>query len=299
MILSFLVVIFSSTSLYYLIQIKFSEHEITCLNKTNQNSEINSELIRLLRSEAYIDRVIKINSLNGAVIVTLSSFAYRNLTLNWIASLKRLGHIRCVVFCIDDDLALFLSERGLTNQIAILPKQWRNGIVGFNHVHILSTTQIRFIFWHQLSVKAIKFLYSDVDLVFMTNNVIGHFQYVDDTTLAEIIFTRNEFGHERGFLTSGVFYASPTEFTKHLFWNLIHSPGISDIQGSDIRLGSINNLFDTDGFVYVKEAIDEASDDSTLEMLMFQTCHSLSIDEKSSQLKKLNYWFIENENRNV
>jgi hypothetical protein len=85
-----------------------------------------------IADEAFIfNSIIPGNKINGTVIVANSNYAFRTLTLNWIASLRRNNYDKFVVFSFDSQLAEFLAERGFQDNVAVVPAHWLDQPVPF------------------------------------------------------------------------------------------------------------------------------------------------------------------------
>ncbi len=63
-------------------------------------------------NEPYFRELLRTNAIGDVVIVSATNFAYRYLTLNLIASLKRNEIDKFLIFCFDSQVYSFLSLKG-------------------------------------------------------------------------------------------------------------------------------------------------------------------------------------------
>ena len=101
----------------------------------------NSELAMRIKSkesyseadwEAEVERVLRDNVEHGVVIVALSNYGMREMTMNWLASLRRNKYEKFVILCFDFIMYRFLCEYGFERNAALIPKGWPKADVGSN-----------------------------------------------------------------------------------------------------------------------------------------------------------------------
>jgi hypothetical protein len=189
-------------------------------------SKEKADFIKQARDDDYIwDVVMTENQINGATIITTANYAYRNMTLNFIVSLLRTNHTKFVIFCLDEDFLIFLAERGYRDHVVLMPRRWvgveidkdlfsENRKGQFDKI-----MQSRAMLWYQVALRNFRFLFCDLDIVFLSTHVMENVQFNKQYSYAEIFISvgkpkRNTI-HNTGFL-----YAVPTDFTKEFFKNV-------------------------------------------------------------------------------
>jgi hypothetical protein len=189
-------------------------------------SKEKADFIKLARNDDYIwETAMTNNQINGATIITTANYAYRNMTLNFIVSLLRTNHTKFLIFCLDEDFLIFLAERGYKDHVVLMPKRWvgveidkdlfsENRQGQFDKI-----MQSRAMLWYQVALRNHRFLFCDLDIVFLSPHVMENVQFNKQFSYAELFISvgkpkRNTI-HNTGFL-----YAVPTDFTKEFFKNV-------------------------------------------------------------------------------
>jgi hypothetical protein len=94
------------------------------INKRDKRLEV-AELVRQASNETHIFEVIfRANRVSGTHFVATSNYAYRHVTVNWIASLARHNLTKFVVLCLDEETLLFLASGGYLDHVALVPRDW-------------------------------------------------------------------------------------------------------------------------------------------------------------------------------
>ena len=131
-------------------------------------------------------RTIKQNVENGVVIVALSNLAMKEMTMNWIASLQRNNFKRFVVLCFDFAMYRFLSEYGYENNAAMIPQDWTQADIPDQACNDMQQDKVRICL--QLFQRGFTVLYNDVNLVFLSPDVVKHLLAEDEGVNADFIY---------------------------------------------------------------------------------------------------------------
>jgi hypothetical protein len=316
--LTTLTAILSISSIVLLKLIFLSQREIRleCFNGQIAKQNVTEKFLKEIRSEEYIfETALKLNKIGGVNIVALSNYAYREITLNWIASLIKNDYYRFVIFSFDAELAVFLAERGFKRNAVILPKKWLGEYdVNFlqkisdwktNTADLVNMVKARAKFWSQLLQHDITFLFCDLDLVFLSSHLLEHIQFMHANSQTEILLTQDQFGRKHIAYNTGFFYATPTPFVKKLFVELtdyIVKTGDTDQIGlqkliaksykHDKRIDVLDHFLYPTGYVFSMNRLNEKLN---VKPLMYHTNYYLTIGEKLDSLKKEGFWYVDEE----
>ncbi len=285
---------------------------LKCFTDGQPLLNVSSEFIDKLDDERFIFRVItKRNRINGAVIVALSNYAFRETTMNWIASLVIQGYSKFVVFCYDRDLAVYLSQRGFANNVAIVPKKWLGEYtVDFTEVadwwhksyNLDKIVKSRVYFWCELLKGGVTFLFNDLDLVYLSRHVLEHVQLVHENSRADILFQQDQNGRMAAYNT-GFFYATPTKFVRKLFDELRNEIGqYTDQTGlqklierkdeyrESSRIQLLDHLLFSNGNMYYIKRMNEKLDTKAL---IYHINYLATIDQKKRALEEMDCWYMD------
>jgi hypothetical protein len=264
--------------------------------------------------------LIKRNEINGSVIVALSNFAYTNITLNWMASLIRNNYTRFVVFSFDEQLAIFLAERGFENHVAIVPAGWLGAYsVEFlgeiadwkrNAAHLLNMVKARAPFWKNIIDHDVTFLFCDLDLVFLSAHLLDYIHFTFNNTIGEILFAQDQFNvRTRHFYNTGFFYASPTPFVKKLFAELIAYIVVTNATDQiglqqlvdvsyrhDKRIGVLDHFLFPTGYVYFMRRLNEQW---RIRPLMYHANYFLTVEAKLDSFRSEGFWYIDDASNQI
>lgn len=144
---------------------------------------------------------------NTPIIVTISNWDYIEITLNWIAALKRLNIDSYLIVSLDRKLHEYLNENGLRNVLIETDN---------NHSDIW---KIKLEISSQLANNNIDFIYSDVDAVWLKNPL---YKYFHENCGYNIIFTMGTIHPSNiykkwGFvLCAGMYYVKSCNATREL-----------------------------------------------------------------------------------
>jgi hypothetical protein len=182
-----------------------------------------SSLIQLSTNKsAELDQLWKMNQMDdGGCIMTIASYGNRNMTLNWIASLKRINFRKFIVFCFDQKLADFLSARGYGNNSILVPYEWVEVKISpdpqdFRKGQFDIMVQLRVIIWYQLLLRNRHFLSTDTDVIFLSRHIYEHIKYTHRHSVSEVIFSQ-DVPDRIVHLNTGFFYVTPTSLVKTIF----------------------------------------------------------------------------------
>ena len=137
--------------------------------------------------------IMKNNTEDGVVIVALSNFGMKEMTMNWIASLKLNKYSKFVVLCFDFAMYRFLSEYGLESNAALIPTSWYNMNLGSEFVqwgddryHAMLHGKILVLL--EIFKRGFTILHSDVDLVFLNPFIVKHILAEDKDINADFTY---------------------------------------------------------------------------------------------------------------
>jgi hypothetical protein len=195
--------------------------EIKRIQMTRQEKQ--AFVIEAKTDEYIFNKAIPNNLMSGALIMTVANNGYRNMTLNWMVSLIRTNHTKFLVFCFDEELLLFLAERGYKENVVLTPPDWLEfeidkqfGKGKFNRFQFIQLMYSRVSIWQKLAASSVTFLFSDPDVVFVNNYVLENVQFYYNNSYADILFMS---GRAYRFVryNTGFLYATPTKFVVDLF----------------------------------------------------------------------------------
>jgi hypothetical protein len=173
-----------------------------------------------------LDRILNKNKINDSFnIISISNYGYRDFTLNWIFSLKRINLTKFVVFCFDNQLFDYLIKNGYKENVLMVPTDWIDykltlkaanwSSKDYNHI-----VQSKVNVWYYLLKNDRNIIFSDPDVVFINENILTYSQFLFNYSRAHILISQDQ---EPGypFYNTGFFFAKSTKFSKNLFLNLI------------------------------------------------------------------------------
>lgn len=178
-------------------------------NQSVKNEEILGELASKLNDNVEKD----------TLIITISNYGFRYMTLNWIQSLNRNNYTRLVVFCFDQQLVDFLDQRGYTANTVLIPRDWLDYDISANFTNFKERNYVRLVqsktnIWLRLVKNGYRILFSDSDTVWLSPHVIDHVKFCMNKLKSHMAFMVDQEGkmHNTGF-----FYAAPTTFVIRTF----------------------------------------------------------------------------------
>ncbi len=259
-----------------------------------------------------MNNVWKANQMpDGSCIIAISNYGNRNLTLNWIASLRRNNYTRFVIFCLDRALFEFLTTRGLDKHAVIVPSEWITFNVSLEPQAFLQgqfrqMMQSRVLIWYQLLSRSKKFLACDTDVVFTSPHVYTHVMFAYERSLKEIIFQVDSLKRELAYNT-GFFFASATDFVKNLMRETLNElredPSgenatdqrmvnkiLAEKYPGDERVGSFDHFLYATGSTHF---FDKLNNKTEIRALVVHANCLLNIQDKISSLKKAGLWFLD------
>ncbi len=297
-----------------------SSTKTKCFDSNSTIQNVSAGFLEKIRNESYILRVaLKRNQINGINIVALSNYAYRNMTLNWIASLIRNKYLKFLIFSYDQELAVYLAARGFQDRVVILPNEW-NGNFSVkssdtiadwltNTNDLRSMVKARLYFWLKLLDQNVTFLFSDIDLVFLSGHVLEHLVYTHQNSLADVLFTQDQFGRAHIAYNTGFFYATPTQFVKDLFGQVKeYMLATNDTDQIALqRLVAKSFLYDKrievlDHFLYATGnvyCLKGLSAKLNITPLMYHANYYSTSKEKLDSLQKERFWFIKDDGTQI
>ncbi len=279
-------------------RLKLSEKEKSQLRNTSQ-------------SVSYILERLNDQKINNAVIVTTANYGYKDLVLNWIVSLLRTKHSKFVVFCLDSDLLVFLAERGYTKHLVLMPDEWLDMRVTTDAyttgAEFLGIVQTKAVIWHRLAKLGFSFLFSDSDVVFLSEHVLANVQFSVNNSFAQVMFALARVMHRQKRYNTGFFYAMPTEFVTALFGELrvrckqttnqlaLHPLLFTGMFNDKRHL--VDNL---DRFLYPSwNLFYERRMESLLHHVQPLTVHASGPIEKMRLLQSVGMWFLDKQGHEI
>ncbi len=142
------------------------------------------------------------------IIISISNWDYVEITLNWIAALKKLNINSYLIVSLDKKLHEHLDNIGIKNVLIEIEN---------NHTNIW---KVKLDVLSQLTNNGINFIYSDVDAVWLKNPIKDYFseKLADDVVFSAGTIHPKHIFKEWGFvLCAGLFYIKSTTSTKNLF----------------------------------------------------------------------------------
>ena len=141
------------------------------------------------------------NTEDGVVIIALSNFGMKEMTMNWIASLKISDYKRFVVLCFDFAMYRFLAEHGLEDNAAMIPSSWYNmtletEFVQWGDQRYLAMLHGKILVILELLKRGFTILHSDVDIVFLSPFVVKHLLGEDKDINSDFIYMVDESNRE-------------------------------------------------------------------------------------------------------
>jgi hypothetical protein len=260
----------------------------------------------LIEKNDYIE-ITKQNTVNDLLIVSISNYGFKNLTLNWITNLYKLGFNKFVVFCFDQELYEFLSEKGYKNNLAIVPSNWLDFKVSKSFLNWGSKdynqiTQAKPQIWYQLLKLKLNIFFSDPDVVWLNEHIIDHLKFIYEYSTADLLFSLDN-NRKSVTYNTGLFTAKCTPYSIDLFLNLINeqrkNPSYSNqkvfkiitkkMKSSDNKIIALDPILFASGKVFLKLKLNKKYN---LNPYTFHANYLIGMQAKINALKANNYWFI-------
>jgi hypothetical protein len=270
------------------------------------------------RAEPYIERLMSKNrypnkidnrkdGIGGVVIVTISNYGFREFVVNWIHSLKKNKFSKFVVFCYDETLLIYLKNKGYESHIALVPRSWvdhdlSTGFQKFGNVKYTQIVQSKTNVWYELLKRGHTYIFSDPDVVFLSEHVVKHVMFDFANSFAHVMFSREPALYLRLYNT-GFFVARPTQFVKELFMSMIEKIRannameqhvLNDLMGksnfNDQRVGGLDLLLYSSGNLYFKR---ELNDRWGIKPLVVHATYFSGRSAKIGAFKSKNLWNVE------
>ncbi len=244
-------------------------------------------------------------------ILAISSYGNRNITLNWIISLKRNNYIKFIVFCFDNQLKEFLSARGYANNTLMVPSEWVSFQVSpdpqdFRKGQFDLMMQSRVVIWYQLLMLEKIFLACDTDVVILSKHMYDHIRHFYLHSVAEVIFSQDT--HPRNLhYNTGFFYATPTDFVKTIMRETIleiekypHGATstdqltlnrvVSERWRNDNRIGALDNYLYSGGNLFFFARLDQRIN---IRPFVAHANYILTSSWKIVRLKERRVWYLD------
>ncbi len=242
------------------------------------------------------------------MIVSISNYGFKNITLNWITNLYKLGFNKFVLFCFDQELYEFLNKKGYQNNLALVPSNW----IDFNISKSSSSwatkdynqiTQAKPQIWYQLLKLKCNIFFSDTDVAWLNKNIVDHLKYIYEYSTADLLFSMDQ-GHRNNYYNTGLFMAKSTSYSINLFLDLINeqrkSPEnsidqivfgnmLKKTKFNDSRIIGLDPILFASGKVFLQEKLNKKFN---LTPYTFHANYLVGLDAKINALKANNFWYL-------
>lgn len=116
-------------------------------------------------------------------MISITNNGIVQLTLNFIASLRKHNYSKFLIFCLDQLSYTTLAEYDVLDHIVILPSSWTplKTVDGYRHygkVEYNAITNVKLYVVSKLLDMDYTVLLTDVDIVFLSPHVIDYIQFV-------------------------------------------------------------------------------------------------------------------------
>ena len=258
--------------------------------------------------EKQILNLLNKNTVSDFCIITVSNYGFRDLTLNWIISLKKQNFVKFVIFSFDQELLYFLSQKDYGDQSVLVPRSWLNLPIkqdpaAFETENYHAIVQGKSNIFSKLLLFNQKFLFSDVDCVMIGRGIVDYINVLMHHSNAHMIFAQ-DFEPNKPYYNTGFFYETPTNFTKKLYSKLTQSQLLDKnsidqhvldrlllkIRHNDNRLETFDIFAIANGDLYfTKELHLKVS----LKPLVVHANYFPSRETKIQALKSKKLWYLE------
>ncbi|RNA06245.1 glycosyltransferase family 77 [Brachionus plicatilis] len=289
---------------------KFAEKKDSCSLKLDDALKIynNVPSTKITQEENNILAVLNRNKIQNMFIVTVSNYGFRDLTLNWIISLKRINITKFVIFSFDQDFVNYLISKGYKDNVLDLPKSWMHLSVDKTSANFLSKnyyaiTQAKTNVVFKLLNLNQKFIFSDVDCVWLNRAIFNYAELIAKNSKAHLIYAQ-DFGKNQAYYNTGFFFATPTDFSKKLYLMMtklqeqdaksvdqfVLDKVLKKINFNDNRLETFDILTIANGYYYFHQKMDRIFQ---IKPFAVHANYFPSFETKVNALKSRNLWFIE------
>ena len=257
--------------------------------------------------ETQILSVLNRNKIENTFIVTVSNSGFRDLTLNWILSLKRINITKFVIFSFDEEFVDYLISKGYKDNVLNLPKSWLHLSVDKTPANFLTKnyyaiTQAKTNVVYKLLTLNQKFIFSDVDIVWLNKAIFSYADMIIKSSNAHMIYAQ-DFGIKQPYFNTGFFLATPTDFTKRLYFMLtklqeqdaksvdqfVLDKILKKISFNDNRLETFDLMTIANGYYFFHKRMDELYN---ITPFAVHANYFPSLQTKVNALKSRNLWFI-------
>ncbi|RUS28532.1 nucleotide-diphospho-sugar transferase-domain-containing protein [Jimgerdemannia flammicorona] len=153
---------------------------------------------------------------DGILITAVVNSGMLEYTLNWAESLRRSGHNRYLVFCIDSDLYDSLAARGLESHAVRIPQDWFHIEISaefesYRAANYKAITHAKSLVVERLLHAKVTVLFSDVDIVVLRPNMIDYLRArLRSRRGTEMLFSVENERKPRNVVNSGFYLMKPT-----------------------------------------------------------------------------------------
>ena len=213
------------------------------------------------------------------------------------------------MFCYDQELYKFLSDKGYTSNLAVVPSNWLDlkvsklnfdyGTKEYNQI-----TQAKSQIWYQLLKLNCNILFSDPDVVWLNKNILEHIKYIYKYSTADVLFSMDQIDNVKtNHYNTGLFFAKSTAFSINLFLNLVNKQRKRPKKSIDqhvlrkilqrkkfkeSRIIGLDPILFASGNVFLKEKLNKKFN---LTPYTFHANYIIGMDQKIMALKQNNFWF--------
>jgi hypothetical protein len=242
----------------------------------------------------------------GITIITIANFGYREFLLNWLMHMRKQKYSKFVVFSFDQALVEFLAREGYVENVILVPSKWlvykltanfsKWGEETYKHI-VKSKTSV----CYHLLVRNHSFVFSDPDVVWLSEHVIEHIKFQHDHSFAEILFSQETL---KGMIicNTGFFYATATPFVIALFSEMLYLQHYNDTaqqpiwhsilkatRFNDTRVGKLDLLLYANGLIYFNHKLNQKIQ---IRPLIVHATYVIGSAAKINLLKSEDYWLL-------
>lgn len=169
------------------------------------------------------------------------------MTLNWILSLKKINIDKFLILCLDQDLFNFLAHKGYLDNLFMVPSDWHEFkltqyMTVWNTKEFDTLMHARTQIIHKLLKLNVTLLFTDLDIVWLNQNVLEHVQFIFRQTSVDVLFSISEVYVRKVWYCMGFYYVKPTTFTIELFADLIKYQRQNPQRNDEENLNSMVDL---------------------------------------------------------
>jgi hypothetical protein len=253
-----------------------------------------------------VDKLMRDNQIGNVTVITIANFGFKEFLLNWILHMEKHKYTKFVVFSFDQALVDYLVEKGYRNSVILVPNKWlvynlTTNFSNYGQEAYIQMVKSKTSVWDRLLVRNHSFLYSDPDVVWLSEHIIDHIKFQYEHSFAEILFSQ-DLMKRTPFCNTGFFLATPTPFVKALFTTMLNHQRIrnepqqpilgrilSATRFNDSRIDTLDILLYANGHVHFEKNLNQKM---AIRPLTVHANYVVGRDAKIKKLKSLGYWLL-------